>query len=76
MQNQVDSSKDKDPKFKIGDIVKISKYKNVSAKDYVSNWCKEIFVIKKFKNTVPRAYVIIDLKREETVGTFCEQKTN
>ena len=76
MQNQVDSSKDKDPKLKIGDIVKISKYKNISAKDYVSSWCKEIFVIKKFKNTVLWAYVITDLKREETVGTFCEQKTN
>ena len=72
----VDSSKDKGPKFKIGDIVKISKYKNISAKDSVSNWCEKTFVIKKVKNTVPWAYVISDLKREESVGKFCEQKTN
>ena len=29
---------DKDPKFKIGDIVRISKYKNIFAKGYVPNW--------------------------------------
>ena len=66
----IHSSKDKDPKFIISDIVKISKYQNIFAKDYLSNWCKEIFVIKKVKNTVPWAYVISHLKREETVETF------
>ena len=40
-------SNDKSPKFKIGDIVKISKYKNIFAKSYVSNWSEDIFVIKK-----------------------------
>ena len=38
-----DSSKeinDEDPKFKIGDIVRISKYKNIFAKGYVPNWSK------------------------------------
>ena len=81
----IDSSKeinDKDPKFKIGDIVRISKYKNVFAKGYVSNWSDEVFVIKKVKNTVPWTYVVSDLKGEEIVGTFYEkelqkkQKTN
>ena len=46
----IDSSKeinDKNPKFKIGDIVRISKYKNVFTKGYTSNWSKEAFVIKK-----------------------------
>ena len=46
----IDSSKeinDKDPKFKIGDIVRISKYKNIFVKDYVPNWSEEVFVIKK-----------------------------
>ena len=46
----IDSSKeinDKDPKFKIGDIVRISKYKNIFAKGYVPNWCEEVFVILK-----------------------------
>ena len=43
----------KDPKFKVGDHVRISKYKNIFAKGYMSNWRKEVFVIKKVKNTVP-----------------------
>ena len=42
----VDSS-EKDPKFKVGDYVRISKYKNIFAKEYTPNWSKEIFVVKK-----------------------------
>ena len=69
----IDSCKyinDKNPKFKIGDNVRISKY---------PNWSEEVFVSKKVKNTVPWAYVINDLNGEEIVGTFYEnklQKTN
>ena len=47
----------KDPKFKVGDHVRISKYKNIFAKGYTPNWSEEIFVIKKVKNTVPWTYV-------------------
>ena len=78
----IDSSKetnDKNPKFKIGDNVRISKYKNVFAKGYTPNWSEEVFVIKKVKNTVPWTYVINDLNGREIVGTFYEnklQKTN
>ena len=46
----IDSSKeinDKDAKFKIGDIVRISKCKSIFAKGYVPNWSEEVFVIKK-----------------------------
>ena len=70
---------DKDPKFKVGDRVKISKYKNIFAKAYTPNWSEEVFVIKKVKNTVPWSYVINDLNGEEIMGTFYEkelQKTN
>ena len=42
-----------DSKFKIGDIVRISKYKNIFAKGYTPNWSEEVFVIKRAKNTVP-----------------------
>ena len=55
---------DKDPKFKIGDHVRISKYKNIFAKGYTSNWSEEDFVIKKIKNTVPYTYIINDIKDE------------
>ena len=62
-----DSSKEinnKDPKFKISDIVRISKYKNIFARGYVPNWFEEVFVITKVKNTVPWTYVIVGLKGE------------
>ena len=39
----------KDPKFKIGDHVRISKYKNIFAKGYTPNWSEEVFVISKIK---------------------------
>ena len=69
----------KDPKFKVGDRVRISKYKNIFAKRYMPNWSEEVFVIKKVKNTVPWTHVINDLNGEEIIGTFYEkelQKTN
>ena len=78
----IDSNKevnDKDPKFKVGDHVRISKYKNIFAKGYTPNWSEEVFVIKKVKNTVPWTYIINDLNGEEIIGTFYEkelQKTN
>ena len=70
---------DNDPKFKVGDHVRISKYKNIFAKGYTPNWSEEIFLIKEIKNTVPWTYVINDLNDEESIGTFYEnelQKTN
>ena len=66
---------DKDPKFKVGDRVRISKYKNI----FAPNWSEEVFVIKKVRNTVPWTYVIKDVTGEEITGTFYEkanQKTN
>ena len=65
---------DKDPKFKVGDRVRISKYKNIFAKGYTPNWSEEVFVIKKVKNTVPWTYVINDLNGEEIMGTFYEKE--
>ena len=44
---------DKNPKFKVGDHIRISKYKNVFSKGYTTNWSEEVFVISKIKNTVP-----------------------
>ena len=78
----VDSKKeinDKDPKFKVGDHVRIPKYKNVFAKGYTPNWSEEVFVVNKIENTVPWTYVINDFNGEEITGTFYKkelQKTN
>ena len=62
-----------DPKFKVGDHVRISKYKNIFAKGYTPNWSEDVFVVKKIKNTVPWTYVIDDLNGEEIIGTFYER---
>ena len=70
---------DKDPKFKVGDHVRISKYKNIFAEGYTPNLSEVIFVIKEVKNIVSQTYVINDLNGEEIIGTIYEkelQKTN
>ena len=63
----------KDLKFKVGDHVRISKYKNIFAKGYAPNWSEEVFVVSKIKNTVPWTYVASDLNGEEITGSFCEK---
>ena len=70
---------DKEINNKVGDRVRISKYKNIFAKGYMPNWSEEVFIIKKVKNTIPWTYAINDLNGEEIIGTFYEkelQKTN
>ena len=70
---------DKDPKFKVGDYVRISKYKNIFTKGYLPNGSEEVFISSKIKNTVAWTYIINDLNGEEIIGTFYEkelQKTN
>ena len=64
---------DKDLKFKVGDHVRISKYKNIFAKGYMPNWPEEMFIISKITNTVPQTYVLNDLDGEEIIGTFYEK---
>ena len=74
-----EESNEKDPKFKVGDHVRISKFKNVFAKYYTPNWSEEIFIVKKIKNTVPWKYIINDLNDVEIAASFYEkefQKTN
>ena len=70
---------DKDPKFKAGNHVRLSKYKNIFGKGYTPNWSEEVFVVSKNKNAVSWTYIINDLNGEEITGTFYEkelQKTN
>ena len=74
-----EESNKKNPKIKVGDHFRISKYKNIFTKRYAPNCPEEIFVIKKVKNTVPWTYVINYLNSEEIIGSFYEkelQKTN
>ena len=70
---------DKDPKFKVGDHVRISKYKNIFAKGYTPNWSEEVFMIKKVKNTVSWTNVTCDLNDNDIIGILYKkelQKTN
>ena len=69
----------RDNKFKVGDHVRIFKYKNIFAEGYTPNWSEKIFVIKKVINTVPWTYVINDFNGEKIIKAFYEkelQKTN
>ena len=62
------------PKFKVGDHVRISKYKNIFAKEYTQNWSEEVFIITKIKDTVPRTCMISDLNGEPIAGSFYEKE--
>ena len=61
----------KDPKSKIGNHVRISRYINILAEGYASYWSEEVFVISKIWDAVD---VINDINGEEIVGTFYERK--
>ena len=63
-----EESNEKDPKFKVDDHVRISRYKNIFAKVYAPNCSEEIFVVKK-KIAVLWTYVISDLNGEEIIGS-------
>ena len=68
-----EDSNEKDPKFKVGDHVRISKCKNIFARGYSQNW-SEVFVVSKIKNTVPWTCVINDLNGEKIVGSCYEKE--
>ena len=48
---------DEDPKSKASHHGRISKYRNIFAKNFTLNWTEDVFVIKKFKNTLPWTFV-------------------
>ena len=69
----INSSKDvndKDPKFKVGYHVRISKYENIFVKGYKTNWSEDVFAIKKVKDTVPWTCVNNDLNDDEIIRKF------
>ena len=72
---ELSRTNDKDPKFKVGDHVRIYKHKNIFAKGYTPLicWSEEVFVIKIFKNTVPWTYVINDLIVKKLLEDFMKK---
>ena len=61
------------PKFKVGDPVRIWKYKSIFAEGYTQNWSEEVFFVRKIKDTVPWIFVISDLNCEKIAGSFHER---
>ena len=66
----IDEHNEKDSRFKIGDRVRISKFKNIFAKGYTPDWSREIFIVNEINDTVPYTYNIKDLNDEEIMGMF------
>ena len=67
--------KPQNPKFSIGDKVRISKYKRrVFDKGYTPNWTEEVFVVDKILLTKPVTYKIVDLLGEKIKGSFYEKE--
>ena len=70
----IDEHNEKRSRFKVGDRVRISKFKNIFAKVYTPNWSKEIFIVDKINDTVPYTYNLKDLNDEEIIGSFYDQE--
>ena len=61
------------PKFKVGEKVRISKYKRkVFEKGYTPNWTEEVFLVDAIQYTNPKTYRLRDLNDEEIKGCFYE----
>ena len=63
----VDEHNEKDSRFKVGDRVRISTFKNIFAKGYTTDWSKEIFIVDEVNDTVPYTYYLKDLN---DIGSF------
>ena len=70
----VDEHNEKDSKFKVGDRVRISRYKNIFPKGYAPNRSIEIFIVNKINDTVPYTYNLKDLNDEEIIGSFYDKE--
>ena len=70
----IDEHNEKDSRFKVGDRVRISKFKYIFAKGYAPNWSTEIFIVDKVNDTVPYTYNIKDLNDEEIIVSFYDKE--
>ena len=70
----IDEHNEKRSRFKVGDRVRISAFKNIFAKGYTPNWSKEIFIVNKINDTVPYMHNIKDLNDKEIIGSFYDRE--
>ena len=62
------------PKFRIGNTVRVSKYKSIYAKGYEANFTQEIFKISKVFRGDPNMYEIEDHEGEPIIGKFYKEE--
>ena len=70
----IDEHNERDSRLKVGDRVRISKFKNLFTKGYTPNWSSEIFIVDKINDTVQYTYNLKDLKDEEIIGSFYDKE--
>ena len=70
----IDEHNKKDSRFKVGDRLRISKFKNIFAKGYTPNCSTEIDIVDKINDTVPSTYNLKDLNDEEMIGSFYDRE--
>ena len=70
----IDEHNEKRSRFKVGDRVRTSEFKNIFAKGYTPNWSKEIFIDNKINDTTPYTNNIKDLNDEEIIGSFYDRE--
>ena len=69
----IDEHNEKDSRFKVGDRVRISEFKNIFAKGYAPIWSSEIFIVDRVNDTVPYTYNLKDLNDAEIIGSFYDK---
>ena len=70
----IDEHNEKRSRFKVGDRVRISKFKNIFAEGYTPNRSSELFIVNKINDTVPYTYNIKDLNDKEIIGSFYDRE--
>ena len=65
--------RNKEPKYKVGDKVRITIKKNLFEKGFTVNWSDKIYTVTEILKTLPPTYKIKD-DREDIEGSFYEQE--
>ena len=66
--------KNKQPKFHVGDYVRVPDKRNIYSKGYTTNWNRELFKIHKINPTNPVTYGLVDENNEQIEGKYYEQE--
>ena len=62
------------PKFRVGDTVRVIRYKSIFSKGYEANFTEEIFKVKRVLRGDPTMYEIEDHEGEPIIGKFYEEE--